>query len=34
MTIDFESKPVYGHDDNYIKTKIKKTWRLYDCGFS
>ena len=23
MKIDFESKPVYGDDDNYIKTKIK-----------
>ena len=23
MNIDFESKPVYGEDDNYIKTKIK-----------
>ena len=23
MNIDFESKPVYGDDDNYIKTKIK-----------
>ena len=24
MRIDFESKPVYGDDDKYIKTKIKK----------
>ena len=24
MKIDFESKPVYGDDDKYIKTKIKK----------
>ena len=24
MSIDFESKPVYGDDDKYIKTKIKK----------
>ena len=23
MSIDFESKPVYGDDDKYIKTKIK-----------
>ena len=23
MRIDFESKPVYGDDDKYIKTKIK-----------
>ena len=23
MTIDFESKPTYGYDDKYIKTKIK-----------
>ena len=23
MKIDFESKPVYGNDDKYIKTKIK-----------
>ena len=23
MKVDFESKPVYGHDDKYIKTKIK-----------
>ena len=24
MKIDFESKPTYGYDDKYIKTKIKK----------
>ena len=24
MRIDFESKPSYGYDDKYIKTKIKK----------
>ena len=24
MKIDFESKPTYGDDDKYIKTKIKK----------
>ena len=23
MRIDFESKPVYGDDDKYIKTEIK-----------
>ena len=23
MRIDFESKPVYGDDDKYIKTKLK-----------
>ena len=23
MTIDFESKATYGHDDKYINTKIK-----------
>ena len=23
MSIDFESKPVYGDDDKYIKTKVK-----------
>ena len=23
MTINFDSKPVYGNDDKYIKTKIK-----------
>ena len=23
MSIDFDSKPVYGNDDKYIKTKIK-----------
>ena len=23
MNIDFESKPVYGDDDEYIKTKIE-----------
>ena len=23
MSIDFESKPVYGDDDKYIKTKMK-----------
>ena len=28
MKIDFESKPVYGDDDKYIKTKIK----IYACS--
>ena len=23
MSIDFENKPTYGYDDQYIKTKIK-----------
>ena len=23
MRIDFESKPVYGNDEKYIKTKVK-----------
>ena len=23
MSIDFDSKPIYGNDDKYIKTKIK-----------
>ena len=23
LNIEFESKPVYGHNDKYIKTKIK-----------
>ena len=30
MKINFESKPVYGDDDKYIKTKIK----IYDYKFS
>ena len=30
MKIDFESKPVYGDDEIYIKTKI----RQYDYKFS
>ena len=30
LNIDFESKPVYGDDDKYIKTKIK----IYDYKFS
>ena len=30
LKIDFESKPVYGDDDKYIKTKIK----IYDYKFS
>ena len=28
MRIDFESKPSYGYDDKYIKTKIKNMWTL------
>ena len=28
LRIDFESKPVYGDDDKYIKTKMK----IYDGG--
>ena len=31
MKIDFESRPVYGDDDKYIKTKI---CRQYDYKFS
>ena len=27
MKINFESKPVYGNNDKYIKTKIKKICR-------
>ena len=30
IKINFESKPVYGDDDKYIKTKIK----IYDYKFS
>ena len=26
MRIDFESKPVYGDDDKYMKTKMKKIY--------
>ena len=33
MRINFESKPVYGDDENYIKTKIK-ICRQYDYKFS
>ena len=33
MRIDFESKPVYGDDDKYIKTKIK-TCRQSNHKFS
>ena len=33
MRIDFESKPTYGYDDKYIKTKIK-TFRHYNYKFS
>ena len=34
MKIDFESKPVYGDDDKYIKNKNKNTCRQYDYKFS
>ena len=34
MRIDFESKPTYGYDDKYIKTKIKKICRHYNYKFS
>ena len=35
MSIDFDSKPTYGDDDKYIKTKIKTyehsiTTKFYD----
>ena len=33
LKIDFESKPVDGDDDKYIKTKQKKICRLYDYKF-
>ena len=33
MIIDFESKPTYGYDDRYIKTKIK-TCRQHNYKFS
>ena len=33
LKIDFESKPVYGDDDKYIK-KNKKIYRQYDYKFS
>ena len=33
LKIDFESKPVDGDDDKYIKTKKKKICRLYDYKF-
>ena len=33
MRINFENKPVYGDDENYIKTKIK-ICRQYDYKFS
>ena len=33
MRINFESKPVYGDDENYIKTKIK-ICRQYNYKFS
>ena len=33
LKINFESKPVYGDDDKYIKTKIK-IYGQYDYKFS
>ena len=33
LKIDFESKPVDGDDDKYIKTNKKKICRLYDYKF-
>ena len=33
MGVDFESMPVYGDDNKYIKTKIK-TWKKYNHKFS
>ena len=33
MKADFESKPVYGDDNKYIKAKIK-TWKEYNYKFS
>ena len=32
--IDFESKPVYGDDNKYIKRKYKNICRRYDYKFS
>ena len=34
MRIDFESKPVYGDNDKYIKTKNKNICRQYNYKFS
>ena len=34
MKIDFESKPVYGNDDKYIKNKHKNICRQCDYKFS
>ena len=34
MKINFESKPVYGDDDKYIKTKIKNICRQHNRQFS
>ena len=33
MRIDFESKPTYGYDDKYIKTKIKKYANIIITSF-
>ena len=34
LKIEFDSKPVYGDDDKYIKTKIKNLCRQNDYKFS
>ena len=34
LKIDFESKPVHGDDDKYIKTKVKKICWKYNYKFS
>ena len=34
MKIQFESMPVYGDDDKYMKTKIKIYAKKYDHKFS
>ena len=34
LNIESESKPVYGDDGKYIKTKKKNTCRQYDFKFS
>ena len=33
MRIDLESKPIYGYDDKYIKTKIKKYANIIITNF-
>ena len=34
MNIEFDSEPVYGDKDKYIKTKIKNIWGLSEYKFS